>query len=152
MASGSSGQPRWRRMAEWIGRPFLTRQEKARIAAVVAEQERLTTARLHVYVKAHTASTDFLAFARQRFAALGLHRTAEQNDVLILISRLDQRFAIWGGGALHARTGHELWERARDVLAAHLAEDRNAEGIEACVRMVGRELARHFPRDSETSL
>jgi uncharacterized membrane protein len=133
-------------VADWIGRPFLTRKEKARIAAAVAEEERNTTARIHVYVKAHTASTDFLAYAQQRFSALGLHRTAEHSDVLILISHLDQRFAIWGGEALHARTGHELWERARDVLAAHLAEGRNAEGIEVCVRMVGKELARHFPQ------
>jgi uncharacterized membrane protein len=146
VASGSSGQPRWRRMAEWIGRPFLTRQEKARITAVVAEEERLTTARIHVYVKAHTAGTDFLAYARRRFVMLGLDRTPERNDVLILISHLDRRFAIWGGEELHARTGKDLWELARNVLAVHLAEGRNAEGIEACVRTVGQELARHFPR------
>ena len=147
MASGSSGQQRWQLLAGLIGHPLLTRQEKARIAVVVAEEERHTTARIHVYVKAHTTSKDFLAYARRRFAALGLHRTPEQSDVLILISHLDQRFAIWGGEALHSRAGHDLWERAREVLAAHLAEGRSAEGIEACVRTVGEELARHFPRE-----
>jgi len=146
VASGSSKQLRWQRLADLFVRPFLTRQEKARIADVVAEEERQTTARIHVFVKAHTTGKDFLAYTRRRYAMLGLHRTPEQSDVLILISRLDRRFAIWGGEDLHARTGHDLWERAREVLASHLAEGRNAEGIEACVRMTGAELARHFPR------
>lgn len=151
MASGKSGQSRWRRLADAYGRPFLTREEKARIAAVVAEQERRTVARIHVYVKAHTGGADFLAFAQRRFGLLGLHRAGKGGNVMILVSALDRRFAIWGGEELHAKAGQDLWDQARDILAEHLAAGRNREGIEACVRAVGEELARHFPRTAEVA-
>jgi uncharacterized membrane protein len=132
-----------------IGRPFLTRQEKARIASVVAEQEQRTAARIHVYVKAHTSGADFLAHAQRRFGLLGLHKKAGGRNVMILISTLDRRFAIWGGDELHAGAGQELWDRARDILSEHLAAGRAVEGIEACVRALGDELARRFPRPGD---
>jgi uncharacterized membrane protein len=147
VGSGSGGRSLRRRLDTWIGRPFLTREEKARIAAVVSEVEQHTTVRMHVYVKSHTAGKDFLAYARRRFASLGPHKQPEQSDVLILISAFDRRFAIWGGEMLHEKVGQDLWDRARDILTEHLAAGRPAEGIEACVRTVGGELARHFPRE-----
>lgn len=147
MEAGSSGQrSHWLRFVKRLHRPFLTQAEKARIVSAVAEQEQRTTGRIHVYVKAYSGTKDILALARRRFATLGLHRSADHNNVLILISHLDRRFAIWGGEAVHSKAGHDLWDRARDVLAARLAAGRNAEGIEACIRKVGDELAHHFPR------
>ena len=136
------------RLEEVIGRPFLTRQEKAVIAAAVADAEQRTSVRMHVYVKAHTGGEDFLARAKQRFGLLGLHRAGGGRNVMVLVSALDQRFAVWGGEELHNQAGQELWDRARDILAEHLAAGHAAEGIVSCVRFIGDEFARHFPRDT----
>jgi len=48
--------------------------------------------------------------------------------------------------ASHAKAGEALWERAQQALLKDFAERRYADGIEACVREVGRELATHFPK------
>ena len=39
-----------------------------------------------------------------------------------------------------------MWEGARRTLLSHFGDRRYAEGILACVREVGRELARCFPK------
>jgi uncharacterized membrane protein YgcG len=126
--------------------PFLTREEKARIVAAGAEQNSRATGKIHVLVVAHAGEMDILTLARRRFISLGLHKNSERNDVLILISWSDRRFAIWGDEAIHASVGQPLWERATETLTAHFASERYADGIVACVRDIGTELAKHFPR------
>ena len=129
-----------------IWRPFLSRADKARIVAAIAEQEARTTGEIHVHVLARTGERDILTFAQRKFTELGVDKTAERNGVLILISRWERRYAIWGDEGLHQKVGDVLWARARDVMDSHFAKRQFAEGIEACVREIGAELARHFPR------
>ena len=87
-----------------------------------------------------------LVLAQRKFTEPGLHKTDELNGVLILVSHLDHQFAIWGDEALHTKAGQLLWEYAKEVLIAHFAERQYAEGIEACVREIGKELTLHFPK------
>lgn len=131
--------------AALLWRPFLSAADKARIVAAIDEAERRTTGEIHVHVVARTGARDVLAYARSKFHRLGLDRHAG-NSVLILVAHLDREFAIWGGEGLHAKSGEELWQRASEALAAQFAAGRYVDGIEACVREVGAELARHFPR------
>jgi uncharacterized membrane protein len=65
---------------------------------------------------------------------------------LILVTHLDHKFAIWGDEGIHAKAGQPLWDRAAKALTEHFKARRYPEGIEACVREVGKELARHFPK------
>ena len=51
-----------------------------------------------------------------------------------------------GDEAVHAKAGEDLWRRAQEALTAHFRERRYAEGIEACVRAVGAELAALYPK------
>lgn len=127
-------------------RPFLTRTEKIRIAELCAEQESRTTGEIHVYTVARAGKRDMLQFAQQKFHELGMDKAPARNGVLILISRWDHQFAIWGDEGLHASAGQPLWERAKQTLLACFSAQQYAEGIEACVREVGDELAHHFPK------
>jgi uncharacterized membrane protein len=124
----------------------LTREEKARIADAITEMESRTTGEIHVHVTAGPGKGDILKLAELKFLELGLDKTDERNGVLILVSHLEHRFAIWGDKAIHARAGQPLWERARQVLLDDFARRRYAQGIEACVREVGRELQILFPK------
>jgi uncharacterized membrane protein len=108
--------------------------------------ERGTSGEIHVHVIGRTKGHDPLALAQHFFEKLGLNKTEGRNGVLILVSHLDHRFAIWGDEGLHAKAGLPLWERARKVMLEDFAQRRYAEGIEACVREVGQELASHFPK------
>ena len=147
MESGSANHPpAWSRYIRRIGRPFLSKAEKARIVAAIAEQEARTTSEIHVHVVAWAGAQDILVQAQKIFANLGLEKTDGRNGVLILISHLDHRFAIYGDEALHARAGQLLWDRAKEKLLGHFAARRYATGIEDCVREIGLTLAEHFPR------
>ena len=146
-AGSNKHMPAWAHRVRRLWKPFLTRAEKARIVAAIAEQEERTTGEIRVDVVTYSGTKkDILVLAKRRFVMQGLHKTPDRNGVLVLISRIDRRFAIWGDDALQSRAGHPLWDRARDVLAEHLAAGRTADGIVACVRELGDELARHFPR------
>ena len=143
---GAAHPPAWSRFFRRLRRPFLTPEERARIAEVIAEAERATTGEIHVHVEGRAGSRDTVALASRKFVELGLDKTEGRNGVLILVFHLDHRFAIWGDEGIHAKAGRPLWERAREVLREGFRERRYAEGLEECVRAVGRELARHFPK------
>ena len=138
--------PAWSRYFRRLIRPFLTREEKDRIAAAIRDAERRTTGEIHVHV-VERSKGDILDLARRKFAELGLDKTEGRNGVLILVAHLDHRFAIWGDSAVHAKAGDELWSRARGALLERFAARRYAEGLAACVEEVGRALALHFPKD-----
>ena len=152
MAAGDGRKPgRWSNILRQVWKPFLTRADKARITAAIAKEEARTTGEIRVHIIARAGRQDVLQLAKRRFILGGLHKTTERNGVLILIASADRKFAIWGDEGLHAKTGQDLWERARDALAAQFAQGRYVEGIEACVHEVGNELARHFPNASGRS-
>ena len=136
----------WSRFFRRMWRPFLDKEEKRRIAGIIAEMETRTTGEIHVHVVGRCRGNDILELAKKKFLELGLDKTAGRTGVLILISHLDHRFAVWGDEGIHAKAGSPLWERAKKTLLDHFAERRYAEGIEACVREAGRELAAHFPK------
>ncbi|MBI3554550.1 MAG: TPM domain-containing protein [Elusimicrobia bacterium] len=127
-------------------RHFLTDDERKRIAAEIALLEAKTAGEIHVHVIGRAGKGDALELAKRTFFKLGLEKTDGRNGVLILISHLDHRFAIYGDEGIHARAGQKLWDKAAKTLTEHFAARRYPEGIEACVREVGQELARHFPK------
>lgn len=132
----------WRRLFN----PFLSRAEKDAIARAVAKAEEGTTGEIRVHVVGSLDGVEPLDAARAAFARLGLAETRARNAVLVLVSHLDHRFAIWGDEGIHAKAGQELWDKAAAALEAGLKAGRPAEGLIACVGEVGAALARHFPR------
>lgn len=84
-------------------------------------------------------------------AKLGLEKTVQRNGVLILISHMEHRLAIFGDAGIHAKAGQIYWDKAAEALLAHFKERRYGEGVEACVRMIGSELAKDFPQIGEST-
>ena len=138
----------WSRPLRRLWRPFLNVVEKKRIAAAINEAESHTTGTIHVEIISSSGGRDMLELAQIKFRVLELKKTRDRNAVLILISHLDHRFAIWGDEGIHSQAGHPLWEKAQRTLLEHFRARRYPEGIIACVQELGRELARHYPRNS----
>ena len=146
MDAGSVRRPSaWTRPLRRLVRPFLTREEQARITAAIAAQEQLTTGAITVHVVAR-AHGDAIQRAQHEFARLGLDRTPDRNGVLILVAHLDHQFAIWGDEGIVAVTDATRWDAAMRVLLTRFKLRRYADGIVACVDEVGALLARQFPR------
>lgn len=147
MAPGK--QPsKWTRAFKNLFKRFLTAAEEERIEAAIAEAARGTTAQIRVHIVGKVGEKNILDGAKRVFVQLGLSKASERHGVLILISHVDHRFAIFGDEGIHGKAGQPLWERAAEVLKKDFAEHRYAEGIIVCIREVGVELARCFPSGS----
>ena len=108
----------------------------------IADAERGTTGRIRIEIIARAGGRDLLELARLHFRK----HPGNGHHVLVLISHLDHRFAIWGEADIDARSGRALWESASHALATRFRERRYADGIEECVRLIGRDLVRLFPK------
>jgi uncharacterized membrane protein len=87
-----------------------------------------------------------MARAIEVFAALGMHRTAGRNGVLIYLGVQDHKLAIVGDEAIHAKVGPEYWERVRDLMLERLRAGAARDAILAAVADVGVVLQQHFGR------
>lgn len=144
-------QPAWAQPLWQFFRPFLSQAEKGAIVGLIEEMERLTTAEIHVHVAGSRGKQDVLEAAKEKFVQLGLYNTKGRNGVLVYICRPDRRFAVWGDEGAHAKAGQRLWDTAVGILGEHFSRRRYADGLLACVREVGLQLARHFPRQGPDS-
>ena len=138
--------PAWSRPVRRLVKPFLPPEERKRVLGAIREVESRTTGEVVVHIARRWGRRQGLEAARAKHEELGLHARHHRNAVLILIAHLDHRFAVWGDAGVHEKAGQELWDKAARILGGHFAERRYADGIEACVREVGRRLAELFPK------
>ncbi|MBU2501826.1 TPM domain-containing protein [bacterium] len=131
-----------------IPRRFFSPEERSRIAAAIGEAEMHTSGEIRLFLERDVKgeSEDPYARARQVFARLKMHETAERNGVLIYLAVRSRRFAIVGDEELHKRVGEGYWTEIRDLMAGEFADGRFTEGLVAGIAAIGEKLGRHFPR------
>jgi uncharacterized membrane protein len=117
------------------------------IVNAIREAEARGTGEVRVLVT-HQAVADPLTEARRRFASLGMEKTAQRNGVLIFIAPKSRTFAILGDTGIHERGGQDLWNGVAGALGEGFRAGRWTDALEQAIRLVGDELARHFPRTS----
>ena len=123
---------------------FHQQVDEARIVQAIAEVEKRTSGKIHVYVS-HRKIEDALAQARRRFRHLGLHGTDHRNAVLIYLAPRTRKFAIIGDTAVHERCGEKLWEAAAETLGQDLKAGDYTAALLGAIRTLGEALAEHFP-------
>ncbi len=140
-----------------IPRRFFSEDEQARLRAAIAAAEKRTSGEIRLHLernvpKRGAAQGDPYLRAREVFAKLGMHRTAERNGVLVYLATRARRFAVLGDEQLHQRVGEAFWNDIRDLMAGHFREDRFVEGMEGGIALVGEKLRDHFPhRDDDVN-
>lgn len=144
MAAGGDRHPRW-------ARRLFSDADLAAIADAVGRAEASTSAELRVHLERRVhrwpgQRADALRRARQVFAHLGMHLTAERHGVLIYLALEDRKLAVVGDEGIHGRVGDTYWEAVRDLMIARLRDGRALDAVLAGVAEVGRVLAEHFPR------
>ena len=125
---------------------FIQALDHARITAAIVEAEQQTSGQIRVFVSHHDVA-DALVAARERFAKLGMDKTAARNSVLIFIAPEARKYAVVGDEGIHAKCGADtFWKSVVGVtMRPLLKEERYTEAIVAAVGEIGRELAAHFP-------
>jgi len=115
-----------------------------RVEAAIARAEAATSAEIKLVVVRHCWDTLERKAART-FQKLGLHETADRNAVLILVVTTNREFLIRGDRGIHEKVGQGFWDSTRDAMLAHFRENDLAGGLCEGIRLIGDELAKHFP-------
>ena len=132
---------------EWLLR-LLNAADLEEIRAAIAAAEDHTSGEIRVHLDP-VCPEDPLGRARAVFAALGMHRTAARNGVLIYVSIEDRKLAVLCDIGLDAHVPASFWTQRCADLGAHLHAGRAREGLLAAVHDVGEALRRAFPRSPD---
>lgn len=133
-----------------IPRKFLSAEEQVRLGEAIAAAEKRTSGEIRLHLerdvpKRGAAKDDPYLRAREVFAKLGMHQTAERNGVLVYLATRSRKFAVLGDEQLHQRVGEAFWGDIRDLMAGHFKEDRFVEGLAEGIALIGERLRDHFP-------
>ena len=83
------------------------------------------------------------------FHERGLHRTREENGILIFISLLERRVWILGDRGINAVIPPERWSSLASALSSGIREGRMTESLATTIAEVGDILKKHFPRRTD---
>src|SRR5690606_28731908 len=96
---------------------------------------------IRVFMEKHCQYVQPMDRAKEVFAQLGMHQTAQRNAVLIYIAWKDHQFALLGDEKVFSLSGgNPFWEDAAATLRSYLAKGQMAEGLEACIHRIGNVL------------
>jgi uncharacterized membrane protein len=128
---------------EYLSR-LISREDEKRLTEAIRQAEAGTSGEIRLHIAAH-CSEQVLEDAAETFHALGMHKTALRNGVLIFVSLKDHRFAIIGDTGIHEHTGNDFWNEVRDAMQTLFRKGDNIAAMETGIRMAGEKLAMFFP-------
>lgn len=133
-----------------IPRKFLTEAEQELVREAIAAAENRTSGEIRLHLERDVPAKapvngDAYLRAREVFAGLKMHETAERNGVLVYLATRSRKFAVLGDEQLHQRVGEGFWNDVRDLMAARFGEDRFVDGLCEGIALVGEKLRAHFP-------
>ncbi len=140
-----------------IPRKFLTADEQAQLRDAIHAAEQRTSGEIRLHLerdvpKGGAVQGDPYLRAREVFAKLDMHKTAERNGVLVYLATRSRKFAVLGDEQLHQRVGEAFWNDIRDLMAGHFREERFVEGMSGGIALIGERLRDHFPhRDDDVN-
>jgi uncharacterized membrane protein len=131
-------------------RKFFSADEQLRLREAIAAAEKRTSGEIRLHLERDVptkapANGDAYLRAREVFAGLKMHETADRNGVLVYLATRTRKFAVLGDEKLHERVGDAFWNDIRDLMAAHFREDRFVEGLAEGIALVGERLRENFP-------
>src|SRR6266478_7063014 len=127
-------------------REFLGNLEHDRIVHAIREAESKTSGEIRVYVQRGKLSGDPLTAAQKKFHQLGMHKTREQNAVLIFVAPRAHKFAVVGDKAIHEKCGDEFWQRIVTRMRTHFQNENFSDALVEAIKEFGKLLAAHFPK------
>src|SRR5437773_4382187 len=127
-------------------REFLSKLEHDRIVHAIREGESKTSGEIRVYVQRGKLSGDPLTAAQKKFHQLGMHKTREQNAVLIFVAPRAHKFAVVGDKAIHEKCGDEFWQHIVEGMRTHFQNEKFSHALIEAISEIGKLLAAHFPK------
>ena len=129
-------------------RNFFTLQEQELLVNSIAKAELHTSGEIRLHLDNFCFGNEIKA-AQNVFRRLGMHRTKEQNGVLIYVATFSRKVAIIGDEGIHKKLGTEYWQRLVENLIQQFKANKKAEGLAACIIECGEQLGKFFPLQSD---
>src|SRR5438128_1565736 len=130
---------------------FLSKLEHDRIVNAIREAEAKTSGQIRVFIQRGKLAADPLVAAQKKFHRLGMHKTREQNAVLIFVAPRAHKFAVVGDKAVHEKCGEQFWQRLVDGMRAHFKNEKFSHALLEAIEETGKALASYFPKRSTSS-
>ena len=138
-------------------RKFFSEEEQLRLREAIAAAEKRTSGEIRLHLERDVpqkapANSDAYLRAREVFAELKMHETADRNGVLVYLATRSHRFAVLGDEQLHQHVGEAFWTGIRDLMGSHFKDGRFVEGLTGGIALIGEQLREFFPyRDDDVN-
>lgn len=130
---------------------FLSRLKHDRIVRAIRDAESKTSGEIRVYIQRGKLQRDPLVAAREKFQTLEMDKARHRNAVLIFVVPRAHKFAVVGDAGIHEKCGEQFWQRVAETIHNGFRENQFTEGMHDAIRIIGDELATHFPPTSTSS-
>ncbi len=127
---------------------YFSDAEKQIVTQAIEKAEHQTSGEIRVYIESH-CKADPVTRAKEVFAQLTMHKTAERNGVLVYVAMKDKKLAIFGDEGIHTKVGDAFWQTQVGNILQHFNQQNYAEGIAAIVLEIGEALKTYFPYDEQ---
>src|ERR1700738_4012152 len=125
---------------------FRSKLEHDRIVDAIKDAESKTSGQIRVFIQRGKLEVDPLIAAQKKFQRLGMHKTVEQNAVLIFVAPRVHKFAVVGDKAIHEKCGEQFWQRLVEAMGAHFKNEKFSHALVEAIEEAGKALATHFPQ------
>jgi len=127
---------------------FFTDEQKLQILKAINEAEKTTSGEIRLHVE-KDCEGDAYERAVKVFHQLHMHKTKHRNGVLFYLAIGHRKLAIVGDEGIHKKVSDSFWVGVKDHMIKRFGEGNYAQGICEGVEVAGKELEKHFPKDSK---
>lgn len=132
-----------------VGKQLVTAEDDARLVRAIQRAERGSRGEVRVHLERRCPIDDPMDRARDRFAHLNMHETADATGVLLYVSLSPRVACVFAGAGIHGAADAGFWDEVVDRVGRGFAEGRAADGLVEAIDRVGELLRRVVPDDDD---
>lgn len=126
---------------------MLDNVEIRKIEQKIAAIETLTSAEFKVII----CQRNWLSLkhkAHRLFRKYQLNQLSENNGVLILLVKRERELLLYGAEGIHSKVEKDFWQKTHQIMVNMFEKQGVAQGLSLGLHILGEELAKHFPRQT----
>lgn len=127
---------------------FFTEKQKEDIKTAVQNAELETSGEIRIHIE-NECDGDVLDRAATIFEKLGMIKTQQRNGILFYLAIRNRKFAIIGDEGINKYVPEDYWEVAKMKMLNHFRSGNFSEGLMEAIDMVGIELKKYFPYQTD---
>lgn len=127
---------------------FFTKEQREDIRQAVLNAELDTSGEIKVHIET-SCKGDILDRAAFIFDKMDMQKTEKRNGALFYLAVKNRRFAVMGDKGINAVVPEDFWDDLKNLLLNHFRKEGFTEGLIEGISMVGTELKKHFPYQTD---